>query len=81
MTAPATGWTDDLPVDWSYINHYVCNGAVIMCAFDDPNDDAAAAVLARSYPGREIVRVDARAIFECGGGVHCITQQVPAAQR
>jgi agmatine deiminase len=52
-----------------------------MCAFDDPNDDAAAAVLARSYPGREIVRVDARAIFECGGGVHCITQQVPAAQR
>ena len=78
MIAPVTGWEDDRPVDWSYINHYVCNGAVIMCAFDDPNDDAAAAQLAAAYPGREIVRVDARSIFECGGGIHCITQQVPA---
>lgn len=78
VAAPVTGWEDDQPVDWSYINHYVCNGAVIMCAFDDPNDDAAAAQLAAAYPGREIVRVDARPIFECGGGIHCITQQVPA---
>jgi agmatine deiminase len=64
-------------VDWSYINHYVCNGAVILCAFDDPRDAAAADTLARLYPDREIVLVDARPIFECGGGIHCITQQEP----
>lgn len=80
IPVPAPVTTHDIigPVDWSYINHYVCNGAVIMCAFDDPNDDTAAAILAAAYPGREIVRVDARPMFECGGGVHCITQQVPA---
>ena len=66
------GW-----VDYSYINHYVCNGAVIMCAFDDPADDEAAAILAQAYPGREIVRIDARPLFARGGGIHCITQQQP----
>ena len=78
IPAPRTTHDGDGPVDWSYINHYVCNGAVIMCTFDDPNDDEAARILAAAYPGRDIVPIDAREIFECGGGVHCITQQVPA---
>ena len=78
VPAPRTTHDDEGLVDWSYINHYVCNGAVIMCTFDDPNDDGAERLLRESYPGREIVRVDARELFECGGGVHCITQQVPA---
>jgi len=67
------GW-----VDWSYINHYICNGAVVMCTFDDPNDAHAEAILRDVYPEREIVPVDARWIFARGGGIHCITQQQPA---
>jgi agmatine deiminase len=70
----AAGW-----VDWSYVNHYVVNGAVIACAFEDPADDEALAVLADAYPGRVIVPVDARPLFARGGGIHCITQQQPAA--
>ena len=66
------GW-----VDYSYINHYVCNGGVILCAFDDPGDERAAAILREAYPDREVVLVDARAIFSRGGGIHCITQQQP----
>ena len=69
------GWND-----YSYINHYVCNGAVILCAFDDPGDARAKRVLQRVDPGREIVLVDARAIFARGGGIHCITQQQPVAR-
>ncbi len=65
-------------VDYSYINHYVINGAVILCAFDDPNDFVARDILAAVYPDREIVLVDAREIFARGGGIHCITQQQPA---
>jgi agmatine deiminase len=64
-------------VDYSYINHYICNGAVILCAFDDPNDAVAKAILEEVYPGREIILVDARALFARGGGIHCITQQQP----
>ena len=64
-------------VDYSYINHYVINGAVILCAFDDENDQRAAQVLQQIYPDREIVLVDARELFARGGGIHCITQQQP----
>ena len=63
--------------DYSYINHYICNGAVILCAFDDPGDERAAAILREAYPGREIVLVDALPLFARGGGIHCITQQQP----
>jgi agmatine deiminase len=79
LVAPGGPSPDEELVDWSYVNHYVCNGAVILCAFDDPGDQEAADVLGTLYPGREIVLVDARPIFECGGGIHCITQQQPLA--
>ena len=65
-------------VDYSYINHYIVNGAVILCSFDDPNDQVAKEILEQAYPGREIVLVDAKQIFANGGGIHCITQQQPA---
>lgn len=68
----AEGW-----VDYSYVNHYVANGAVIACAFDDPADAEARAVLVDAYPGRTVVQVDARPLFARGGGIHCITQQQP----
>jgi agmatine deiminase len=79
VPAPETLRDDEGWVDYSYINHYVCNGAVILCAFDDPGDERAAAILRTAYPGREIVLVDAREIFARGGGIHCITQQQPTA--
>ena len=69
----AKGW-----VDWSYINHLVVDGGVIACTFDDPRDDAALGVLADAYPGRTVIGVDARPLFDRGGGIHCITQQQPA---
>lgn len=65
-------------VDYSYINHYILNDAVLLCAFDDPNDQVAKGILEDVYPGREIRLVDARPIFDRGGGIHCITQQQPA---
>jgi agmatine deiminase len=35
-------------------------------------------VLSAAYPGRRVVGVDARPLFDRGGGIHCITQQQPA---
>lgn len=68
----AHGW-----VDYSYINHYLVNGGVILCAFDDENDEVAKSILETCYPDREVVLIDARPIFSRGGGIHCITQQQP----
>ncbi|MGW8402215.1 agmatine deiminase family protein, partial [Streptomyces lydicus] len=66
-------------VDYSYINHYLCNDGVVLCAFDDPRDEEAAALFRRLFPGRTVTLVDARTIFAAGGGIHCITQQQPSA--
>lgn len=70
----AGGW-----VDYSYINHLVVNGGVLACTFSDPNDEKALRILADAYPGRRVVGIDARELFARGGGIHCITQQQPAA--
>ena len=78
MPAPATLTDADGFVDYSYINHLVVNGGVIACGFGDSQDANAAAVLAEQYPGRRVVTVDARPLFERGGGIHCITQQQPS---
>jgi agmatine deiminase len=79
VAAPEVLTDDDGPVDFSYLNHYVCNGGVVACVFDDPRDRAALEALAAAYPGRQVVGVDARPLFARGGGVHCITQQEPLA--
>ena len=78
VAAPKTLRDEEGFVDYSYINHYVINGAVILCGFDDANDGRAVAALQLAYPDREIVLVDARPLFARGGGIHCITQQQPA---
>ena len=66
MPAPATLTDDEGFVDYSYINHLVVNGGVIACGFDDVHDTSAAAILAEEYPGRKVVTVDARPLFERG---------------
>lgn len=64
----------------SYVNYYVCNGAVISAEFGDGKADAHARdVLASLYPGREIVSLNVDALGETGGGIHCATQQQPKA--
>jgi agmatine deiminase len=77
VPAPVVTTAGDSWTDFSYINHYVGNGFVVVGTFDDPNDAVALDLLSRLYPGRRIERADGRAIFEHGGGVHCITQQQP----
>ncbi len=61
----------------SYANFLIVNGAVLMPAYGDPADDAAAAVLAEAFPGREIVQVPCRALIWQNGSLHCITMQLP----
>ena len=62
----------------SYVNYYVCNGAVIAAEFGDKAADAeAAGILAELYPGREIVMLNTDTLGEVGGGIHCATHEQP----
>ena len=61
----------------SYANFLVINGAVLMPAYGDAADAAAAEVLAEAFPGREIVPVPCRPLIWQNGSLHCITMQLP----
>ncbi len=66
----------------SYVNYYVCNGAVVGAEFgDDRADEKALRTLKALYPGREIASLNVDPIGKAGGGIHCATQQQPAAGR
>ncbi|MEU2083328.1 agmatine deiminase family protein [Streptomyces albus] len=78
LPAPTVTHTEDgEPVDYSYVNHYLCNGGVVLCGFADPRDEHAAGIFRRLFPRRTVTLVDARTVFAAGGGIHCITQQQP----
>lgn len=62
----------------SYVNFLICNGAIVLPAFGDPNDELARGILAEQFPGRVVRQVPGREILYGGGNVHCITQQQPA---
>lgn len=63
----------------SYLNFYLANDAVILPVFEVSADDAAIKAVRSAFPKREIVPVVANDIVRGGGGIHCITQQQPAA--
>lgn len=69
----------------SYMNYLVTNGLVLIPKFykngRDPSlaqkDAAFRSTIASLYPGRRIVQVDVDAVLAGGGGMHCISQQIP----
>jgi agmatine/peptidylarginine deiminase len=61
----------------SYANFLVIDGAVLIPAYGDAADAAAADVLAQAFPGREIVQVPCRPLIWQNGSLHCLTMQLP----
>jgi agmatine deiminase len=62
----------------SYANFYVANGGVVAPLADHPLDADFLETLARTFPEHEVVGVPTQIVRYGGGGVHCITQQIPA---
>jgi agmatine deiminase len=61
-----------------YVNYYVGNGFVAVPVCGHPADADMLAIIADQYPGREVIGLDVGSILALGGGgIHCITQQVP----
>jgi agmatine deiminase len=63
----------------NYVNFYVADGGVVMPGFGDPRDEEARDIVARLFPGREVVQLPTLELAKADGGVHCVTQQQPAA--
>ena len=69
----------------SYMNFVVSDGVVLVPRFHQPGRDPAlqdkdaafAQTIAARYPGRRVVPIAPDALLAGGGGMHCITQQIP----
>ena len=61
----------------SYANYLIVNGGVLVPAYDDPADRAAAQVIAAAHPGREVVQIPCRPLIWQNGSLHCVTMQLP----
>jgi agmatine deiminase len=62
-----------------YLNFYLVNGAVIVPVCGHAADDDVLALIGEFIPDREVVGLDIGGILAYGGGgIHCITQQIPA---
>jgi agmatine deiminase len=61
----------------SYVNFYPATSRIVFPLLDSRYDDQAAETLRACFPEREVLGVPAREILLGGGGIHCITQQLP----
>ncbi|KAL6794079.1 hypothetical protein J3E68DRAFT_450740 [Trichoderma sp. SZMC 28012] len=65
----------------SYVNYLLVNGGIILPQFGDPSHDAAAIRVAQMLFGdeRRIYPVLIDELPRLGGGVHCVTQEIPVS--
>ncbi len=69
----------------SYLNYIISNGVVIIPSYwkegrsesIKQKDDAFKKIMQELYPNREIVQINAENVNIGGGGMHCISQQMP----
>jgi agmatine deiminase len=75
MPAPVVFKKRRLPA--SYANFYIANGIVLVPVFNDPKDRIALDILAKLFPGREVVGIYSGDLIWGFGAMHCMTQQQP----
>lgn len=69
----------------SYANYFVTNGAVLVAQYweegmpesEKEKDEKMVNILKKYFPNREIIGFNVKEINLFGGGIHCVTQQVP----
>ncbi|RIV23542.1 agmatine deiminase family protein [Fibrisoma montanum] len=85
--------TDGSPIKFvmaaSYMNYVVTNDVVLIPKFYKPgrasslaaSDEEFRQLIQSVYPNRQVKQIDADGITVGGGGMHCITQQVPSLDK
>jgi agmatine deiminase len=63
----------------TYVNSYQANGGLVVPTAGGRYDEYALERLREIFPDREVVGVPTPVLSYGGGGIHCITQQVPTA--
>jgi len=79
LPLPAPLRLDGIRLPASYANFYICNAAVLVPTFNDPNDRLALGILSELFRDRPVVGIHAVDLVWGFGTLHCLTQQQPAS--
>lgn len=79
LPMPRPLYFDRVRLPASYANFYICNAAVIVPTFNDPNDRVALGILGELFRDRPVIGIHAVDLVWGFGSLHCLTQQQPAA--
>ena len=72
----------EVPLDGevSHLNFYIANDCILVPVTKDPQQDRRPmGILREVFSEYEVIGIDSNVLAEGGGGIHCITQQVPTA--
>ena len=61
----------------NYANFLIINHAVLVPAYNDPNDAVALERLSKSFPDHKIIAIPCRPLVHQYGSLHCMTMQFP----
>ena len=77
LPMPEPLYFDGTRLPASYANFYICNAAVIVPTFNDPNDYIAIGILSDLFEDRPVIGIHAVDLVWGFGTLHCLTQQEP----
>lgn len=81
QAVPVPPWRADDAAARNYVNFLISNDCVLMPCYDCPSADALAQRRVQScFPGRRVAGIPCTALIRHGGGVHCVTLPLFAAQ-
>jgi agmatine deiminase len=63
-----------------YVNYYPVNGGIVAPELGTDDDEAGLGLLRELFPDREVAGAPSRLLAYGGGGIGCITQQLPAGE-
>lgn len=78
LPMPAPLYEQGQPLPCSYANFYICNAAVIVPIFEDPNDEKALDILSGCFKDRKVIGLNSKDMIWGLGSFHCLSQQEPA---
>ena len=61
----------------SYANFLICNHAILLPVYGQPEDADAIAVMQHAYPNHTIEPIDCSVLVKQYGSLHCVSMQVP----
>ncbi|MGH9827987.1 MAG: agmatine deiminase family protein, partial [Blastocatellia bacterium] len=76
---PSPLYFDGRRLPASYANFYICNSAVLVPTFNDPNDRIALGIIAELITDRPVVGLHSVDLVWGLGTIHCMTHEEPAA--